>query len=97
MAYRKTLEVALRVEFAVNGGDLKSVIDRVSESQPTMFALSAWLTRSLGTRRPTTCRSVRRPALWFDSNLEPLTVHLFTVPGDPGARRRRRPLGSNAA
>ena len=30
MAYRKTLEVALRVEFAVKGGNLRSVIARVS-------------------------------------------------------------------
>ena len=80
MAYRKTLEVAFRVEFAVNGGDLKSVIDRVSESQPTMFALLAWLTRVIGNEAAHDVPFGEAAALWLDSNLEQLTVHLFTVP-----------------
>ena len=80
MAYRKTLEVALRVKFSITGGNLYSVIGQTAMSQPKMFELHAWLTRVIGNEAAHDESFTEVAALWLDSNVEQLTVHLFTVP-----------------
>ena len=80
MAYRKTLEVALRVKFGITGGNLHSFIAQIATSQPRMFELHACLTRVMGNEAAHDRSFTEAAALWLDSNVEQLTVHLFTVP-----------------
>ena len=80
MTYRKTLEVALRVEFGVEGGNLASTIARVSEFQPAVFKLFAWLTRMAGNEAAHEVPFPEAAAVLLDSHLEQLVVYLFTVP-----------------
>ena len=67
------------MEFAINVGNLRSVIARESKLQPKMFDLHAWLTRVMAKEVAHDVPFTEGPALWLDSNVEQLTVHLFTV------------------
>ena len=69
-----------RMEFLRPTGTLKSVIARASASQPQGFELDAWLTRIIGNEAAHDVPFTEVAALWLDSNVEELTVYLFTVP-----------------
>ena len=80
MTYRKTLEVALRTKFGIEGGDLASTIAQVSKTQPSVFKLFAWLTRMAGNKAAHEEAFSEAIAVHLDSLVEQLTVYLFTVP-----------------
>ena len=80
MTYRKTLEVALRTAFDIEGGGLASIMSRVSELEPALFTLFAWLARRAGNEAAHEMEFSREATLLMDSNVEQLVVHLFTVP-----------------
>ena len=80
MTYRKTLEVALRTKFAIKGGNLASVIDVVSETQPSTLEIFAWLTRTAGNEAAHESEFSEAASLPLDSHVEQLAVYLFTVP-----------------
>ncbi len=80
MTYRKTLEVALRTEFGIEGGTLASTIAHVSRTQPSVFKLFAWLTRVAGNEAAHETQFSEALAVHLDSLVEQLVVYLFTVP-----------------
>ena len=80
MTYRKTLEVALRTKFGITGGTLASVIDVVSETQPSTLKLFAWLTRTAVNEAAHESEFSEPASILLDSHVEQLAVYLFTVP-----------------
>ena len=80
MTYRKTLEVCLHEKYGIKLRTLASTIRRVSESQPSVFKLFAWLTRSGGNEAAHEAQFSEPAALLLDSHVEQLVVYLFTVP-----------------
>ena len=80
MTYRKTLEVALRTKFCIEGGNLATTIAQVSESQPAVFQLFAWLARVAGNEAAHEMGFSEGVAVHLDSLVEQLVVYLFTVP-----------------
>ena len=81
MAYRKTLEMALGEKFGLWNGNLKSRVERASESERSPFALFGWFTRHDGNKAAHREGIGMAAALIMDSCVEQLMVHLFTVPG----------------
>ena len=80
MTYRKTLEVALRTKFCIEGGNLATTIAQVSKSQPAVFHLFAWLARVAGNEAAHEKGFSEAAAVHLDSLVEQLVVYLFTVP-----------------
>ena len=65
MTYRKTLEVALRAKFCIEGGNLATTIARLSKSQPAVSSFTlGW--RAWRETKPLTRRGFWRlqPYIW---------------------------------
>ena len=81
MTYRKTLEVAIREKFGFPAKlRLAKMNKRLSQTEPPMFRLFAWLARETGNSGAHDTNFDHAGASLLDSHLEQLTVYLFAVP-----------------